>query len=206
MKAATRSGQRGKSIEELVTFAVDHRIRVEALTLLNEGVYSVQQLAALMGQPLGSVSYHVRELLEGGSIELAEIRKVRNADEHFYRAIEMPMYSDDDMEAMTAQMRQVTYGLIIQYMFAETMAAFWAGTLSADRRTCMYWQRFNVDTAARDAIADRQAVFMEEVTQIAQESVNRNAGSNNETTPIVVVQMGFGRAREAPEPPFGNPE
>jgi len=200
------SRQRRKSIEELVSYALGHRIRLEALTILNEGVYSVQQVAAIMDEPLGTVSYHVKELHEAGSIELVKTVKVRNADEHYYRALEMPNFSDEEVAAMTPQQRQVTAGLIVQFMFAETLSALWAGKMKDDPRVCLYWQRFNVDAEARGAIADVQARAINEVQRIAEDSVNRNAGSDVETKPIVVAKLGFGRARKAPVPPLANPE
>jgi DNA-binding MarR family transcriptional regulator len=53
------------------------------LSILNEGTYSPDQLAKILGEPLSKVSHHIRELHDAGSIELAYIRKTRNADQHF---------------------------------------------------------------------------------------------------------------------------
>lgn len=43
--ATIRAGQRKKSIEEVVGYAVGHRIRVQVLTLLNEATYTPDQIA-----------------------------------------------------------------------------------------------------------------------------------------------------------------
>jgi predicted transcriptional regulator len=65
-------GQRGKSIEEIVSYALGHRIRIEVLTLLNERVYCVEELAEKVGEPTNKVAHHVNELADGGAIELAK--------------------------------------------------------------------------------------------------------------------------------------
>ena len=42
-------------------------------------------LAGEIGVPLGSVAYHVRELLDAGVLRRAGTQQVRGATEHFYR-------------------------------------------------------------------------------------------------------------------------
>jgi DNA-binding transcriptional ArsR family regulator len=87
---SARAGQRKKSIEEVVAYAVGHRIRVQILIVLNEGTYAPGEIAQIIDEPLNNVSNHIRELVDAGSIELAETRRVRNTIQHYYRAIEMP--------------------------------------------------------------------------------------------------------------------
>src|SRR6478672_1880875 len=98
MEATTaRAGQRGKSIEEKVSYGLGHRIRVYVLTLLNEGVYCPDEIAQIIGERTNNVSHHIRELLDAGAIELAETKQIRNAIQHYYRAVEMPFYSDEEI-------------------------------------------------------------------------------------------------------------
>jgi DNA-binding transcriptional ArsR family regulator len=202
----SRAGQRGKSIEEVVGYAVAHRIRVYVLTILNEGTYTSDQIARIIGEPLNKVSHHVRELLDAGSIELAKIEKARNADQHYYRAVEMPFYSDEEMEAMTPAQRQVTYGLIVQCMTAETMAALWAGKMQSDPRTWLAWRWFNVDGQGRQDIADEQQRSWDRMQEIEAEATNRRAESGEDAVSIIVGGMGFERERTAPTAPSADAE
>ena len=195
------SPQRSKTIEEVVAFAWNHRIRVQVLSLLNEGTYTPAQLAAIIGEPLGKVSHHIRELAEGGSIELARVDKARNADQHFYRAVEMPFYSDEEVWAMTPVQRQMSAGFVLQNMIAEAMSAFWAGTIRDDPRTWLAWRWFNVDEEGRTAIADEQQRHWDRVVEIEAESTSRRATTGEEAKSIIVANMGFERARSAPTPP-----
>jgi DNA-binding transcriptional ArsR family regulator len=196
-----RAGQRKKSIEEVVAYAVGHRIRVHVLIVLNEGTYTPGEIARIIDEPLNNVSNHIRELLDAGSIELAETRRVRNTIQHYYRAIEMPFYSDEEMAAMTAGQRQVTYGLVIQSMMAEVMAGLWAGKMPEDPRVWLAWNWFNVDAQGRQDIADEQERSWKRMQEIEVESTNRRAEVGEDTVSILVSQTGFKRARKGPTPP-----
>lgn len=201
MKTTGRAGQRRKSIEEVVAYAVGHRIRVQVLTILSEGVYSPDEIARIIDEPTNKVSHHVKELLDAGSIELAKTEPVRNTIQHYYRAIKMPYYSDEETAAMTPQQRQVTMGLALQCMMAEAMAAFWAGKMHSDPRVWITTRWFNVDEQGREEIADEQARSWERVQEIEVESINRRARSKEDAASVVVAQLGFRRERTGPTPP-----
>jgi DNA-binding transcriptional ArsR family regulator len=196
-----RTGQNRKSIEEVLAYAMGHRIRVYVLSVLNEGTYSPDEIARIIDEPLTRVSHHINELADAGSIEIAKTVKRRNAVQHYYRAVEMPYYSDEEIAAMTPQQRQVTIGLTLQCMTAEVMAAFWAGKLHSDPRVWLSWRWFNVDAQGREEIADEQARSWKRVREIEAESINRCATSGEEDTSIIVAQLGFERERTSPTPP-----
>lgn len=200
-KTTTRTGQSKKTIEEVVGYALGHRIRVQVLTILNEGTYTPDQIAQIIDEPLNKVSHHIRELHDGGSIELAKVEKARNADQHFYRAVEMPFYSDEEVWAMTPQQRQVSAGLVLQCMMAEAMSAFWAGKIRDDPKTWLAWRWFNVDAQGRQDIADEQQRFWDRMQEIECEATNRRAESGEDATSIIAAEMGFERERTAPRPP-----
>jgi len=200
-KTKPRAGQQGKSIEEVLSYAVSHRIRVQVLTVLSEGVYSPDEIARIIDQPTGRVSHHIKEMLDAGSIELAKTERVRNAVQHFYRAIEMPFYSDEDVAKMTPQQRQVTYGLVLQTVLSEVMAAFWAGKLVDDPRVWLTSCWFNVDQQGREEIADEQERSWERMREIETTAIARAAESEEETFSVMVQQLGFLRERKGPVPP-----
>lgn len=208
MQTTHRAGQRGKSIEEVVGYAVSHRIRVQVLTILSEGVYTPDQIAQIIGEPTNKVAHHVKELADAGSIEVAKTEQVRNTIRHYYRAIEMPYYSDEEIAAMTPEQRQMTAGLVLQTILAEAMDALWAGKLHSDPRVWLTSRWFNVDPQGREDIADEQQRSWKRVQEIEAESMNRCAESNEETRSVVVAQLGFIRERKGPTPPpfLANPE
>lgn len=214
-----RAGQRGKRIEEVVSYAVGHRIRVEVLTMLHEGTYCPNEIAESLGEPLGRVTHHVNELLDGGSIELARVEQVRNTTRHYYRAVELPepasqktpppetemiksrFYSDEDVAAMTPQERQTNAGLIMQASMAEALAALWAGKLSEDHRAFLAWRWFHLDPQGREEIADEQARSWARIQEIEAEATTRLAASEETPVAVVVAAQGFERSRTSPNPP-----
>lgn len=192
---------RKRSVEDAVAYAVAHRIRVEILRYLHEGPRSPSELAKLMGYPLSTIEHHIKELLASGSIELAQVKPVRNTNEHFYRAVELPFFSDEEMWAMPVEARQEIYGLILQSSMAEAQAAFRAGKMSNDPRVWMAWRWFNLDTQGRNDLADELARSWARVQEIEIESTDRRAGSGEEAVSIVVSTQGFERFRASPAPP-----
>lgn len=207
-KSGTQSrvqrGQSGKSIEERVAYSFSHRTRAYALTILNEGVYNPDQIAAIIGERTPNVSHHIKELLDGGSIELAKTEKVRNATQHYYRAVEMPYYTDEEIAAMTPKERQEIIGLTIQCLMAEVMSAFWSGKMSTDPRLWLAWRWFNLDEEGREDLADEQKRSWKRVQEIEVESTNRCAKSGENARSIIVASSGFPRERTSPTPPTNS--
>lgn len=202
MKAKTgRSGQSGKSVEERVGYALGHRIRVEILTLLNQGVYTADDIASLVGESRQNVHHHLKELLGGRSIEIAKVEKRRNADLHFYRAVEMAEYDEDEIAALGTEDRQGIAGYVIQGATAEIMAALAAGKLSNDPKVWLAWRWFNLDVHGRQDLLEEQRRSWERVQEIEAESTNRRIESGEEARSYIVAEWGFERARTAPVPP-----
>jgi DNA-binding transcriptional ArsR family regulator len=190
-----------RTIEEAVSYAVGHRIRIEVLAALNEGSRSPNELAKLVGQPLSKVTHHIHELVESRSIELARTAQVRNTVQHFYRAVEVPFFSDEEMASMAQRERQEIYGLILQASMAEALAAFWAGKITNDPRVWLSWRWFNVDAQGRSDIADEQAKSWARIQEIESESSTRRADSGEEAVSVIVTSQGYERSRTSPTPP-----
>ncbi len=195
-------GQGERSVEDAVSYSVTHRVRIEIRAILNEGTRSQDELAKLVRPPVGSIGYHLRELLADGSIALAYVKQVRNANKYFYRAVEMPFYTDEEIAAMPPVARQAVIGVALQAIMAEALAAFWAGKMIDDGRLWMAWRWFNVDQRGRGDIADEQARSWERVREIEAESTNRCARSGEPTKSIIVSSLGYVRCRFSADPPM----
>jgi DNA-binding transcriptional ArsR family regulator len=194
-------GRSGKSVEEKVSYALGHRVRVAVLTLLNEGVYTADQIAALIGETRQAVHHHLKKLLEANSVELAKVEKRRNADLFYFRAVEMADYDEAAIASMTPAERQEIAGLIVQHSTAEVMAALGAGKLNNDPKVMLAWRWFNLDRQGREDLAEEQERYWRRIREIDAESVNRRAKSGEEVKSYIVGEWGFERARTAPVPP-----
>jgi len=202
-------GQRGKSIEEVVSYAVGHRTRIEILALLNEGVYTPDQISKILGEPLSKVTHHIGELADGGAIELAKTEPVRNTTRHYYRAVSQPFVSEEEAERMPPQQRQIIVGLILQSIMAESMSAFWAGNMIDDpRATMLAWRWFNVDREGKKEITAELAETWGRIQEIESRSAARRAVSGEDAISVIVALQGFQRNRSSLSPPApqGNPD
>ena len=184
-----------RSVEEAVSYAVGHRIRIEVLGILNEGPRSPSELAKLTRQPLTTISHHIKELVDSGCIELARVEKVRNADQHFYRAVQLPFITDDEAELLPPEVKQEYAAVILQAIMAEGLGALWAGKMSHDPTVRMMWRWFNLDEQGRQELADEQRESWERIVEIEARSTARRVESGEEATSMVVTAMGFERAR-----------
>ena len=66
--------------------AVAHPLRLRILDTIEQcgGIASPKQIAEVLDEPLGNVSYHVKTLLEFGWLDLVKTEPRRGAVEHFY--------------------------------------------------------------------------------------------------------------------------
>jgi DNA-binding transcriptional ArsR family regulator len=184
-----------KGIEEVVQYALGHRIRVHVLIVLNEGTYTAGEIAEIIGVPLNTLHNHLRRMLDDGSIEIAREEKKGNMVQYWYRAVETQTYTVEEFEQLPHLYRQNIVGAIVQSGTAEVMAGLYAGKL-ADPRACVYWDWYNLDEEGRsdaDALTER---YLEELREIEVESTNRAAASGEETTSMLLDITFFERPRK----------
>jgi predicted transcriptional regulator len=208
MAAKTGEGLRGKRkkekqrkrIEEVVQYALSHKFRVELLILLNQASYTASELSELTGISMQNVSNHVKRMLQDGSIEVAKIEERRGTNVYWYRAIEIPEYTQEEAEALTEMERQTIAGWVVQSGMAETMAAMWKGNL-ANPRTILHWSWYTFDEQGRTEAEAANHRHLETIREIECESLNRIAKTKEEPTSMIVSLFSFVGARKAPRPP-----
>jgi DNA-binding transcriptional ArsR family regulator len=205
VEALRRMGKGGRGIEESVSYAVGHRTRIEILAALHEGPESADGLAKIVRQRLSTVTHHIEELLKDGSIEIAKSVTIRgNITQHYYRVVELPEFSDEEIEAMSPDERQAMAALILQASMSEALASLWAGKMVDDPRVMLAWNRINLDQQGRDDFADEQARSWFQVKEIEAESANRLADSDEEGVTYIVTTFGYERSRKSAPPPLAS--
>lgn len=201
-----RVGKGRRSVEETVSYAVGHRIRIEILAALHEGPASSNELAKIVHQPLSTVSHHVDELHKSGSIEIARTEAVGNIAQNFYCVVRLPHYTDEDIAEMTADERQVLAGLILQASMAEALASLWAGKLKNDPRVMLAWNRINLDALGREELADEQTRSWERIQEIEAKATTRRVESGEAAVTYVVTSLGYERSRTSAPAPVSSGE
>lgn len=193
--SAKKKGERKRSVEEAVSYAVAHRIRIEILCLLNEATYTATELSELTRLPLTTISHHIKEMLLSRSIEVARIEKVRNTDQHYYRAVELPVVSDEKAVTLPSEVKQEYAAVVLQAIMAESLAALRTEKLNRDPRVRMMWRWFNLDEQGRDELADEQRESWERIAEIEARSINRRAKSGEKATTLIAATLGFERSK-----------
>src|SRR6185503_15350826 len=95
------------TMETTLAAIVAHPTRARAFSILAERTASPVEIAQVVGKDVGHVGYHVRKLLQLDLIELVDERPVRGAVEHFYRAIERPVVSEEEFADQSIEEREV---------------------------------------------------------------------------------------------------
>ena len=199
--AIRRLGQGARGIEDSVSFSLGHRLRIEIRAALHEGPATASQLAEIVGQPRGNLDYHIKEMLNDGSIDIAKTVKVGNMEQHYYSVLELPYFSDEDVAAMPAADRQALYAMIVQAASAEALASLWAGKMVNDPRVFVAWNRINLDKQGHDELADEEARSWCRKHEIEVRSANRRAETGEPGVTYVITSFAYERSRtSAPEP------
>lgn len=131
-KVAKRRRQRDRSPQEVLVKALNHPVRVKALTILTERTASPKEIAAEIEVPLSNVSYHVRVLDELGLVEIMEEESVRGSVAHFYRAVERPLIHNPDWEKLSPRVRSAFSGYVVETLMSDAANSLQAGLF--DRR------------------------------------------------------------------------
>lgn len=204
VEALRRIGAGSRGVEETVSYAVGHRVRIEILAALHEGPETAAGLAKIVRQRLSTVTHHLEELLTDGSIEIARTEQIRaNMTQNYYRVVELPEFSDEEIAAMRPEERQALAALIVQAATAEALASLWAGKLITDPRVFLAWNRLNLDERGREDVADEQSSSWQRIKEIECESANRLAESDDEQgVTYVVTSFGYERCRTSAPPPL----
>lgn len=163
--------RRKRKLDDAVVYATSHKIRIEALSIMNDGRASPVEIAEFLGEDVSAVSHHIRELYGDGSIESAGTAKRRNATEHFYRAVTLPYVTSEEYVEMTPDERQEVAGLIVQAIMAETLAALRLGKMRGAREPWLTWQGVPVDAEGEREVTE----LMQETYDKADDIKARNA-------------------------------
>jgi DNA-binding transcriptional ArsR family regulator len=118
-------------VDPRIAKALSHPMRARILGILDERVASPNEIADMIGERLPNVSYHVRALLDLGTIELVDTAQRRGAIEHYYRAIVRPFFSDRDWKRLPRPGRQAISDVALQVIWEDVSAAMKAGTFEA---------------------------------------------------------------------------
>ncbi|MCW2978454.1 MAG: winged helix-turn-helix transcriptional regulator [Solirubrobacterales bacterium] len=183
------------SMETTLAAIVAHPTRARSFLILAERTASPAEIAKEIGKDVGHVGYHVRKLQQLDLIELVDEKPVRGAVEHFYRAIERPVVTEEEFAGQSLEEREVFTRAVMQLHVADIARAMDVHTFDARANRVMVRMPMLVDEEGFQELADLHTEMYDKVLEVQAKSVGRMTGSQEEGIPTVSTSMFF----ETPE-------
>jgi DNA-binding transcriptional ArsR family regulator len=114
---------------ESLAAIVSHPLRRRIWDAIAEDPISPSELAEQMNQPVNDIAYHTRKLRDLGMIEPAGTRPVRGATQHFYRAVQRPDLTIDEVEELTPEQSAANATHILQRELADAAGSLESGKM-----------------------------------------------------------------------------
>lgn len=194
--------KRTKQPVEAITNSVNHGLRLEILTILHQGEFSAGEIADILEEDVRYVTGHVDILFETGCIEYMGLRRINGHARPVFRAITLPIVTDEVFCGLGKEERHDISGAGLQGFLAESLSAYAHEKLdSAEEPPCLIWDVPPLDAERRRKLRRRfNEIWEQEVLVAEAESANAVAESGEETIPTVIGLFSFERGRR------GRPE
>ncbi len=177
---AQSKNEQSSTVGHRMARAYGHPVRARALMILGKRVASPKQIAEELGEPIGKVSYHVRDLRDMGLIELVETDGSRGGVQHFYRAARLAVINREEMEAQRAAERALSSSIVINLMVADVATAVESGTLDARPERVLTRYHALVDRRGLEELSELYTEAMYRSIEIHEESAERLDRSGEE--------------------------
>ncbi|MFL5779962.1 MAG: ArsR/SmtB family transcription factor [Thermoleophilaceae bacterium] len=180
--------------------AYAHPLRIEILALLDNRVASPKEIARELGTPLSNTSYHVRQLVSLGFLELVGRTARRGAIEHHYTARVRPTITDEGWAKVPAIVKRAIAGGQLQRTINRVVTATEQGGFDRDDvHNSLTMGR--LDTAGWIELSRAMAGWLEHAERIVDESEARlSEDEDAETLETTVVLMQFESPKKAGKP------
>jgi DNA-binding transcriptional ArsR family regulator len=189
-------------LSDRTTAAVSHPTRLHAMIVLWEREASPREIAAELGEPLNNVTYHVKQLLDLGWIELVAERPARGGRvvEHFYKANRSTLFDDLDLESLGSEELHVIDMTIMRSMSKDIEQAMVSGTFFAHDDNHLTRIPLDVDKRGWDETKEILERALEDLMKVKEAVLQRTASGGEETIPTKVEIIHF----ESPRPKRGD--
>lgn len=141
--------QPGGTVDVRLAKALSHPLRQRLLVaLVDDRVASPSDLADELGERLGDVSYHTKQLHQAGLLELVRTERRRGAIKHFYTANLRFHFEDEEWRDVAPDVRRRVAGDIVADIWRDVSRASQEGRLSGE----------DIHLSRTPLILDRQAL------------------------------------------------
>jgi DNA-binding transcriptional ArsR family regulator len=181
--------------------ALSHPLRVQILGVLERGPASPNAIAKELDAPLGTVAYHMRELLRHDFVELERTAPRRGAVEHYYKAKMRPRISDAGWAAAPTAVKSAMVRSALEQISTFVNAAALDGGFDAKEAHLNRMQVVVDERGLKELSQELWRVLkaLPKIEEASRKRLARNNHSGEQT--VTVVTMAF----EAAEPMLARP-
>ncbi len=95
--------ERTKQPADALPHALNHWIRLEAISILHQGEFSAGEVAEMIGEDVRYVTGHIRDLYEAGCIEFVGYKLIGSRMRPVFRAVVLPVITDEAYRTMSRE-------------------------------------------------------------------------------------------------------
>jgi predicted transcriptional regulator len=183
------------SVDRQFKQALSHSMRFDLLNRLSASSSSPSKLARALDSDTGTVSYHVKVLLDSGLIQQVKTEPVRGATEHFYECTPQAAERIRVYNQIPQHVREEKPGATMQTIIEEGVAAAKAGTLDAHDRSHLNCIPAVLDSEGCEEVSDAVEEAFRMITTAQGRSTRRLAKAKDRGTPTTIILANFESAR-----------
>lgn len=179
--------------------ALSHPVRVEILELLQEREASPIEMKRAIGGTLNLVNYHLKVLVDCGCVEVTRTEPVRGAVKHYYRAVPRSYFGHRDLREVPASIRGGATEMSLRSFSKAFHRAAEAGNVDSEE-AILSWMSLALDELGREKAIELSETVLERYEQIAKQSRERAAASEEPLAALVVGVAAFDAAASKRRP------
>ncbi len=141
-------------VDRDIAKALAHPMRVQILAELNKRVMSPSEFAKKFDEKLSNTSYHFRVLQKLDCIEEVEIRPVRGAVEHFYRATKRALFDGKSWNDLPRSLKEGVSGRTVGDFLGAVSLAMRTETFDAHDERMLVWVQKRLDRQGWEEAVD----------------------------------------------------
>lgn len=186
-----------KLIDAQLLRAEAHSIRAHILSILSEGPNNPARMQRRMQNvSLNLVSYHIKQLVKFGCIELVRKEKRNGATEHVYRTVKRQYLNADQWAAVDPILRQPITATILRMISDETGRSLAEGKFDLLPDNHLSRSPIELDRAGWSEVVDILEIALGGVLEAHAKSAERAQESGEERMVARVVMMQYLLGRE----------
>lgn len=179
-----------ESIEPLLQ-ALQHPVRAQVLTVLNDRNASAAELAEIVGEPIGKVRYHLRALSKSGLIGWEEAKDRRGVREYFWVVRTSQVIEDEQFLDLTPEQIRMLAVFGLRLMFNDATTALREGAFARRNDHCLTRFRPQVDERGWKELVKVYRSAIEGIERVTDRASTRLERSGEEPVLVSAVLMLF---------------